>query len=103
MNKELKAYYSKTLLNRLTPALFTVNGSEICDQPFCGRPAWATDGIGNKWCDQCANKSAKQLPLANASYSALTFTISQYGAYTQDSDTFLQNGFDGLDDNLFEE
>ena len=100
MTNELKTFYSKQLLARLVPALEHANHGLAEDIPphagkviekrrfesFAAQTGTLTEGTG-------VLTSA-----INGTWTALTFTVSQYGAFSLVSDVLAQQGFDGLDD-----
>jgi N4-gp56 family major capsid protein len=98
MTNELKTYYSKKLLDRLVPALVHAeHGLQEDLSPNEGK------SIEKRRFESFAAQTTALIegtPPAsiNGTYTALTFTISQYGAYMLVSDVMWQQGFDGVDD-----
>lgn len=100
MTNELKTFYSKQLLARLVPALEHANHGLAEDiPPHAGKAIEK-----RRFESYSANTNALvegTAPLAsaiNGTWTALTFTVSQYGAFALVSDVLTQQGFDGLDD-----
>ena len=98
MTNELKTYYSKKLLDRLVPKLVHAEhgvqedlgpneGKSIEKRRFESFAAQIT-----------ALVEGTPPASINGTYSAVTFTISQYGAFMLISDVMWQQGFDGVDD-----
>lgn len=98
MTNELKTYYSKKLLDRLVPALVHAEhglqedlgpneGKSIEKRRFESFAAVTT-----------ALVEGTPPSSTNGTVTALTFTVSQYGAYMLVSDVMWQQGFDGVDD-----
>lgn len=98
MTNELKTYYSKKLLERLVPALVHAeHGVQEDLGPHEGK------SIEKRRFESFAAQTTALVegtPPAsiNGTYTALTFTVSQYGAYMLVSDVMWQQGFDGIDD-----
>jgi len=98
MTAELKTYYSKKLLDRLVPALVHAeHGLQEDLGPQEGK------SIEKRRFESFAAQTTALVegtPPAsiNGTYTALTFTVSQYGAYMLVSDVMWQQGFDGVDD-----
>lgn len=98
MTPELKTYYSKKLLDRLVPALVHAeHGLQEDLGPHEGKSIEK-----RRFESFAANITAltEGTPPAsfNGTVTALTFTVSQYGAYMLVSDVMWQQGFDGIDD-----
>lgn len=72
---------------------------------YCHGDAYGTDEKNRPLCKNHFAWVAKTgtLPLSNATYSSLTFTVSQYGGYSLVSDVLMQQGFDSIDDLIFED
>lgn len=99
MTAEQKTFYSKALLARLVPALEHANHGLAEDiPPHAGKAiekrrfesyTAATTALANEGTPPTAT---------NGTWTAITFTISQYGAFSFISDVLEQQGFDGIDD-----
>ena len=98
MTAELKTYYSQKLLDRLIPALVHAeHGVQEDLGPQQGK------SIEKRRFESFAAQTTALVegtpPAAiNGTYTALTFTVSQFGAYMLVSDVMWQQGFDGVDD-----
>ena len=98
MTAELKTYYSQKLLDRLIPALVHAeHGVQEDLGPQQGK------SIEKRRFESFAAQTTALVEgtpptSVNGTYTALTFTISQYGAYMLISDVMWQQGFDGVDD-----
>lgn len=100
MTNELKTFYSKQLLARLVPALEHANHGLAEDiPPHAGKAIEK-----RRFESYSANTSAltEGTPILtnaiNGTWTAVTLTISQYGAFALVSDVLTQQGFDGIDD-----
>lgn len=94
---ELKTYYSKKLLDRLVPAL--VHAEHGLQEDLGPQEGKSIEKRRfESFAAQTAALSEGTPPTAvNGTYTALTFTVSQYGAYMLVSDVMWQQGFDGVD------
>jgi len=100
MSVEIKTFYSKQLLARLVPALEHANHGLAEDIP-----PHAGKAIEKRRFESYAAQTAKlaegtaaMASAINGTWTALTFTVSQYGAFALVSDVLTQQGFDGIDD-----
>jgi N4-gp56 family major capsid protein len=100
MTNEQKTFYSKQLLARLVPALEHANHGLAEDiPPHAGK-------VIEKRRFESYNANVTALtegtPILtsaiNGTWTALPFTIQQYGAFALVSDVLTQQGFDGIDD-----
>ena len=100
MDNERKVFYSKALLARLVPALEHANhglaedipphaGKQIEKRRFESYPV----NIGTSTLTEGTPPTA-----LNGTWTALVFTISQYGAFSYLTDVLESQGFDGIDD-----
>lgn len=98
MTAELKTYYSKKLLDRLVPAL--VHAEHGLQEDLGPQEGKVIEK--RRFESFAANITAlvEGTPPTsiNGTYTALNFTVSQYGAYMLVSDVMWQQGFDGVDD-----
>lgn len=100
MTAELKTFYSKQLLARLVPALEHANHGLAEDIPPHAGKAIEKRRF-ESYTAQTGTLTEGTAALAsaiNGTWTALTFTVSQYGAFALVSDVLAQQGFDGLDD-----
>ena len=100
MTAELKTFYSKQLLARLVPALEHANHGLAEDIP-----PHAGKAIEKRRFESYAANTGALVEgtgilgsAINGTWTAITFTVSQYGAFALVSDVLAQQGFDGLDD-----
>jgi len=100
MLAEMKTFYSKQLLARLVPALEHANHGLAEDiPPHAGKAIEK-----RRFESYTANTTAltEGTPILtnaiNGTWTAVTLTISQYGAFALVSDVLTQQGFDGIDD-----
>lgn len=78
--------------------------SNELDCVYCSNKAWGTDEKDRPLCKSCFKWVANYgMPVYGASMSRLTFTVSSYGAYGLVSDVLTQQGFDSIDDIIFED
>ena len=100
MTNELKTYYSKQLLARLVPALEHANHGLAEDIPPHAGKAIEKRRFESYTANTAALTEGTPI-LSNAingTWTAVTLTISQYGAFALVSDVLTQQGFDGIDD-----
>lgn len=100
MTNELKTFYSKQLLARLVPALEHANHGLAEDIP-----PHAGKAIEKRRFESYAAQTGTLTEgtailgsALNGTWTAVTLTVSQYGAFALVSDVLAQQGFDGLDD-----
>jgi N4-gp56 family major capsid protein len=100
MTNELKTFYSKQLLARLVPALEHANHGLAEDIPPHAGKAIEKRRFESYTAQTTAltEGTAVLSSAINGTWTALTFTVSQYGAFALVSDVLAQQGFDGLDD-----
>lgn len=100
MTPELKTFYSKALLARLVPALEHANHGLAEDiPPHAGKVI--EKRRFESYAPQTTQLSEGTVNLGsaiNGTWTAIPFTVSQYGAFALVSDLLAQQGFDGLDD-----
>jgi N4-gp56 family major capsid protein len=100
MTNELKTFYSKQLLARLVPALEHANHGLAEDiPPHAGKAIEKRrfEAYGAQTA-ALAEGTAILGSALNGTWTALTFTVSQFGAFALVSDLLTQQGFDGIDD-----
>jgi N4-gp56 family major capsid protein len=100
MTAELKTFYSKQLLARLVPALEHANHGLAEDIPPHAGKAIEKRRF-ESYTAQTSALTEGTVSISsgiNGTWTALTFTVSQYGAFALVSDVLAQQGFDGLDD-----
>lgn len=98
MVPEAKTFYSKQLLARLVPALEYANHGLAEDiGPHQGR--WIEKRRFESYNPNTTilTEGTNPGPI-QGTWTAQTFTICQYGAFTFVSDLLVQQGFDGIDD-----
>src|SRR6266852_1944309 len=100
MTPELKTFYSKQLLARLVPALEHANHGLAEDIPPHAGKAIEKRRFESYNANVTALVEGSVAISAgiNGTWTALPFTISQYGAFAIVSDVLTQQGFDGIDD-----
>lgn len=100
MTPELKTFYSKQLLARLVPALEHANHGLAEDIPPHAGKAIEKRRFESYTANtnKLVEGTAALASAINGTWTALTFTIAQYGAFSLVSDVLAQQGFDGLDD-----
>lgn len=104
MTAELKTFYSKQLLARLVPALEHANHGLAEDiPPHAGkaiekRRFESFTALTGTTTTALTEGTGFLGSAFNGTWTALTFTISQFGAFSLVSDVLAQQGFDGLDD-----
>lgn len=100
MTAELKTFYSKQLLARLVPALEHANHGLAEDiPPHAGKAIEKRRFESYPVQLSALTEGSVSIPSGiNGTWTALTFTIQQYGAFALVSDVLAQQGFDGLDD-----
>jgi N4-gp56 family major capsid protein len=106
MTAELKTFYSKQLLARLVPALEHANHGLAEDIPPHAGKAIEKRRFESYVAQTGALVEGTAIlgSAINGTWTALTFTVSQYGAFALVSDVLTQQGFDGIDrfvDNKF--
>lgn len=97
---EMKTFYSKQLLARLVPALEHANHGLAEDiPPHAGKAIEKRRFEAyNANVGALAEGTAILGSAINGTWTPLTFTVSQYGAFSLVSDLLTQQGFDGIDD-----
>ncbi len=97
---EIKTFYSKQLLARLVPALEHANHGLAEDIPPHAGKAIEKRRFESYSANTAALAEGTGLLASaiNGTWTPLTFTISQYGAFALVSDVLTQQGFDGIDD-----
>jgi N4-gp56 family major capsid protein len=100
MTPELKTFYSKQLLARLVPALEHANHGLAEDIPPHAGKAIEKRRFESYVAQTGAlvEGTAILTSAINGTWTALTFTVSQFGAFALVSDVLTQQGFDGIDD-----
>lgn len=98
MTNELKTYYSKKLLDRLVPAL--VHAEHGLQEDLGPHEGKSIEKRRFESFNANISKLTEGTPPTsfNGTVTALTFTVSQYGAFMLVSDVMWQQGFDGIDD-----
>jgi N4-gp56 family major capsid protein len=98
MTNELKTYYSKKLLDRLVPAL--VHAEHGLQEDLGPNEGKSIEKRRFESFAAATTALVEGTPpgSTNGTVTALTFTVSQYGAYMLVSDVMWQQGFDGVDD-----
>ncbi len=99
MGAENKTYFTLKLLGRLVPALeHAQHGLWEEIPPHSGRQFEKRRYESIPAQTATLTEGTPPTSQINGTWTFLTFTVAQYGAYTRVSDVLTQQGFDGLED-----